>query len=84
MEAVFNGRFLWKQHIRPCHLFRPRFDLQLLENDLFKEEGGQQQVTNMSWKERLQQLLAKHKWGADSSFTYADILQRIFQRQAER
>lgn len=25
-----------------------------------RKRAGQQQVTNMSWKERLQQLLAKH------------------------
>lgn len=33
-------------------------------------------------KERLQQLLTKHdmRMSTESSFTYADILQRIFQR----
>lgn len=41
--------------------------------------------SDISRKERLQQLLTKHDTGvrAEYSFTYADILQRIFQRSAE-
>lgn len=48
------------------------------------EEGGKEKPET-SRKERLQQLLTKHdtRVRAESSFTYADILQRIFQREAE-
>lgn len=43
---------------------------------------GKAEITS---KERLQQLLTKHdmRMSAESSFTYADILRRIFQRWAE-
>lgn len=44
--------------------------------------GGVKAKPEISRKERLQQLLTKHdmRMRAESSFTYADILQRIFQR----
>lgn len=44
--------------------------------------GGGKAKPEISRKERLQQLLTKHdmRMRAESSFTYADILQRIFQR----
>lgn len=48
-----------------------------------EERGkGKQEIKS---KERLQQLLTKHdmRMSTESSFTYADILQRIFQRWAE-
>lgn len=61
--------------------------LQVLENDLWlslvtrKRAGQRQWRKKTSRKERLQQLLTKHdvQMRAESSFTYADISQRIFQ-----